>query len=72
MSFKPILAKEPNQRAFLNSIKTNVARVGQEPKKDFEKTTQTWDNKPTFNIKVTSFSDYIELFVGVESNYAQR
>lgn len=76
MGFQPIIAKPVDKRTFINSIKSNAVKIGEPSKKDFEKTTQTWDGKPTFEITVTEqggrtafLEREIELFVGVISNW---
>lgn len=70
MGFKAILAKPPSKTAFLNALKQEMKKAGEPAKRDFEKTTGTWENKPEFNITVKELQgNEIELFVGVESNW---
>jgi hypothetical protein len=69
MSFKPIVAKLPNINQFKSGLVTEMKKAGLPPKQDFEKTTSTWDHKPTFRNETTDYGNRIELFVGVESNF---
>ena len=67
--FKAILAKPPNINKFKSDLLKDLKKAGEPPKKDFEKTTQTWDNKPAFKIDTKDYNTRIELFVGVESTW---
>ncbi len=57
-----------NITRFLRGLDRAVEKQGEEIKKDFESTCETWDHKPEFTVEHVRSGDNIEYTVGTDDN----
>jgi len=61
---KPIHPAKFNEKAFSDAFYEVAKKTGQDIKKDFEKTTETWDHKPKFEMIIAVGPNSVDILVG--------